>query len=247
MKIKAGQKLIDKIRGKKKHNKNNIKDIWGRTIYSQDGEDVVLYSYIMNGKSSDYKGFFVDVGALRPQRYSNTFIFYKMGWNGINIDGTPGSMAKFNEERPRDINIEAVVSDNNSEKVSYYIFEESALNCFNKECAEAYISEGWKLNNIVQLQPKTINDILDTYVPKNKKIDFINIDTEGIDEKIVKSINYEKYAPDYFIIEECDFINKDFAQYKELSNIYKFLYLKNYIVVGKTMRSIIYKKIERRI
>jgi hypothetical protein len=37
-------------------------------------------------------GFFIDIGAHHPFRYSNTYMFYKKGWRGINIDATPGSI-----------------------------------------------------------------------------------------------------------------------------------------------------------
>lgn len=74
-------------------------------------------------------GFYVDVGAHHPKRFSNTFYFYKKGWSGINIDAMPGSMSLFNKIRPRDINIEAAVS-NEKEEVIFYIFNEVALNTF---------------------------------------------------------------------------------------------------------------------
>jgi len=62
--------------------------------YSQDGEDVVLASFYENMKN--YRGFYVDIGAHHPVRFSNTWMFYKNGWKGINIDPTPGSMKAFN-------------------------------------------------------------------------------------------------------------------------------------------------------
>ncbi len=50
-----------------------------------------------------YKGFYVDIGAHHPFRYSNTQFFYEKGWRGINIDATPGSMDRFKDFRPEDI------------------------------------------------------------------------------------------------------------------------------------------------
>ena len=59
--------------------------------YSQEGEDMVLRSFFEGQKN--YKGFFVDVGAHHPYRFSNTLHFYKKGWRGINIDPQPGMQA----------------------------------------------------------------------------------------------------------------------------------------------------------
>lgn len=44
--------------------------------YSQEGEDMIL-SYIFTQK--DTTGFYVDVGAHHPKRFSNTYFFYEKG------------------------------------------------------------------------------------------------------------------------------------------------------------------------
>ena len=59
--------------------------------YSQQGEDMILKSLFQDHQS----GFYVDVGAHHPSRFSNTYFFYLRGWRGINIDAMPGSMAAF--------------------------------------------------------------------------------------------------------------------------------------------------------
>ena len=80
--------------------------------YAQEGEDRILMRYFDGRK----KGFYLDVGAHHPKLYSNTYLFYNQGWNGINIDAMPGSMEIFNKQRSRDINIEAAISKN-TEKI----------------------------------------------------------------------------------------------------------------------------------
>ena len=77
-------------------------DPWVRHSYSQDGEDMVLRKIFKNQKM----GFYVDIGAHHPKRFSNTHLLYKKGWKGINIDATPGSMKLFNQLCPRDTNLE---------------------------------------------------------------------------------------------------------------------------------------------
>lgn len=211
-----------------------------REAYSQDGEDLVLHSFIACDRNCDYKGFYVDIGAHHPERFSNTNIYYKMGWRGINIDGTPGSMNEFEKLRPDDINIETIVSNDNTE-VIYYLFDEPALNSFDLKSTEEFIKAGYKLKEKIKVTPQTINDILDKNLPTGQKIDFINIDVEGCDFKILQTLDFEKYAPNYFIIEDCDYRNQDFMNFKEQSQTYDFLHKKGYIVVGKTMRSIIFK------
>jgi hypothetical protein len=42
-------------------------------------------------------GFYVDVGAHHPRRYSNTNYFYKRGWKGINIEPNPDALRIFDD------------------------------------------------------------------------------------------------------------------------------------------------------
>ena len=87
--------------------KNNYFDGYALKSYSQEGEDVIL-QYIFRDQET---GFYVDIGAHHPKRFSNTFGLYKMGWLGINVDPLPGCMDAFRKQRPRDINLEVAVSD----------------------------------------------------------------------------------------------------------------------------------------
>ena len=60
--------------------RNNYFDGYSVKSYSQEGEDIILRNLFGNRKD----GFYVDVGAHHPMRFSNTYFFYKLGWNGCN-------------------------------------------------------------------------------------------------------------------------------------------------------------------
>ncbi len=91
--------------------RNNIFNGHSINSYSQEGEDMVLRRLF----EQKTVGYYVDVGAHHPKRFSNTYYFYKRGWRGINIDAMPGSMKLFNKMRPRDINVEIPVSSGEGE------------------------------------------------------------------------------------------------------------------------------------
>ena len=103
--------------------------------YSQEGEDMVL-SRIFSDKS---KGFYVDVGAHHPMRFSNTYSFYKRGWQGINIEPNPDSISMFKRYRPRDINLNCGIAWNKG-NLEYYMFDEPALNTFDGDVLKSRIS-----------------------------------------------------------------------------------------------------------
>ena len=79
---------------------------------TQFGED----KYIMNLFNKNFKGKFLDVGCYHPTRHNNTYLMYKSGWSGINIDLNPLTIELFNYMRPRDVNINTGVSDTETEK-----------------------------------------------------------------------------------------------------------------------------------
>ena len=137
-------------------NKNKYSNI----SYAQEGEDLVLDRFL-NNKS---KGFFIDVGAHHPKRFSNTYKFYLKGWRGINIDAMPESMDLFEKFRPADINLEAGVSKVKGE-LTYYIFNEPALNTFSKE--EAIKKDGlrdYKIIKKIKIDTLPLSELLDEHV-----------------------------------------------------------------------------------
>jgi len=214
-------------------NKSNYK-----RSYSQDGEDMLIMS-LYQGIPNHY-GFYVDIGAHDPIRFSNTQYFYEKGWRGINIDATPDSMKNFNILRPEDINLEYAISDK-EENLYYYCFEEPALNSFDDALSEERIKNGWKLKEKIVLNTQSINSILKKYLPPNKQIDFINIDVEGLELRILKTFNYDKYAPKYFLIEDLENRQANLfnIQCSELSNLMKE---KGYYPILKSLRTIVYAR-----
>ena len=84
--------------------------------YSMDGEDLIIFDYFKNKK----KGFFIDVGCYHPIHRNNTFLLYKKGWQGLNIDIHSFSVDLFNYLRPKDLNYNYAISDKNEILSMYY-------------------------------------------------------------------------------------------------------------------------------
>jgi FkbM family methyltransferase len=184
--------------------------LWRKDSYSQFGEDSVLMGMLearnwnpelQTSGLSKKKGFYVDVGACAPKQFSNTYLFYKKGWRGINIDATPGSMTIFNKVRKRDINIETAVSDTNQELTFYTWGVHELTNTFSPEHAEEFAKAFGKQPDKVILRTKRLDQILDENLPKNQQIDFISVDAENHNLEVLRSNNWEKYRPTYVIVE----------------------------------------------
>src|SRR5882762_9035683 len=93
-------------------------DIYATKSYSQEGEDMILQR-IFAGKE---RGFYVDVGAHHPRRFSNTYFFYRKGWSGINIEPSPEAVRAFQSDRKRDTNLQCGISDR-AGNLTYYSFD----------------------------------------------------------------------------------------------------------------------------
>lgn len=110
--------------------RNELFDGFCVKSYSQEGEDLVLARIFEELRIT--KGFFVDIGAHHPARFSNTNYFYRRGWRGINVDALPGTKKLFQRKRPRDITIECGVGSQEG-VLKYFVFNEPALNTFQNK------------------------------------------------------------------------------------------------------------------
>ncbi|WP_330205437.1 FkbM family methyltransferase [Cyanobacterium sp. Dongsha4] len=202
--------------------------------YSQEGEDLVLARFFKRQKD----GFFVDVGAHHPQRFSNTYIFYLRGWKGINIDPLPNSMQKFNELRPNDINLELAIS-NNDQRLVYYQFNEPALNGFSPEISKERdgLRGQYKIISQTEIQTYKLSEILDQYLPSDQSIDFLSIDVEGLDLEVLKSNNWEKYRPKLILAEDLSRLSLKQLQHSKLVS---FLDQLGYEIYAKTVNTLFF-------
>jgi len=216
--------------------KNNYFDGFSLKSYSQEGEDMILRRLFDKQKT----GFYVDVGAHHPKRFSNTFFFYKKGWRGINIDAMPGSMSLFNKIRPKDINLEIPISDK-KQKLKYYMFNEPALNGFSKELAEKRDGgDNYKIISEKAMETSTLEDVLEKYLPSGQRIDFMSIDVEGIDLQVLKSNNWRRFKPKCVVVEILGSSISNITNSKEQKYLAGF----GYEIFAKTVNTVIFRRVD---
>tara|TARA_B100001121_G_scaffold251085_1_gene227227 strand:+ start:66 stop:665 length:600 start_codon:yes stop_codon:yes gene_type:complete len=197
-----------------------------------DGEDLFIDNFFKNKR-----GFYVDVGAYHPLELSNTYLLHKRKWEGINIDINSISIEYFDFLRPNDINLNLGVAKKNSTKIIYFQKEKSPLNTLNLNHAKKIFSNKFKKKKI---KTKTLTTILDKSKFKGKEIDFLNIDTEGNDLEVLKSLDLKRYKPKLICVELVDHFNPKQKEIKK-HKIYKFLKNKKYQLVWSGHFSHIFK------
>lgn len=165
-----------------------------RAVYfSQFGEDAYL-DYYFSGRNS---GFYVDVGAFHPFNISNTCVFYKRGWRGINIEPNPASFRAFPKHRPRDINLNFAVSRYDTE-VSFNCSEE--LSGIDGDAD--WSRDSRRTADYCRVRSMPLSEILNKNLPKDKTIDFMSIDCEGHDAEVLHSNDWDQYRPRIILVED---------------------------------------------
>lgn len=201
--------------------------VFSRTeSYSQEGEDLILKRYF-----GSKEGFFIDVGANHPYIYSNTYLLYKLGWNGINIEPHPKRIKLFNK-RKKDVNINIGIAST-EQVLDFYAFEQTQISTFNREIAESNSEQGYNYTSM-KIGVVPLSKIINDY--EIKKIDLLNIDAEGFDYDVLLSIDWTKTKPIMIAIEEHGFklskLNK--------SKSYRLLEEQGYELYAKTNSTVFY-------
>ncbi len=198
--------------------------------FSQSGEDNMLIPLFADKILNDKTGFYVDVGSFHPYKHSNTYLCYLHGWRGINIDPRPGSAKLFDRLRPRDTNLEFGIDEEEGVLDYYFLSKNSPMNTFSKENLERLGLED-SVKKVIPVSVKTLANTLDHYMPPDVDIDFLSIDVEGFEMKVLRSNDWSKYEPKVIMVETNCMTLSDVLK----SEVNTLLDKKGYLAVGKSI------------
>jgi len=180
----------------------NKKNNWIKSSYAQSGEDLIV-KYIFDNLGI-LRPTYIDIGAHHPFYLSNTALFYETGSIGINIEPDPTLFKLFSRYRKKDININIGIGIENGVS-DFYVISTPTLNTFSKAEAERYAEEGdYKITEILKIKTCSLENVLKVH-NNGRFPDFLNIDAEGLDEMIVKSIDLKNNYPIVICVETASF------------------------------------------
>ena len=191
------------------------------SYFGEFGEDVLVNRFFRKKNN----GFYVDIGCYHPIKGSLTYRLHKKGWKGLNVDLSKISIDLFKLARPKDYNIHAAITDFDGET---QFFENDMIN-----------QQNTLENNGTNLKKVKINAFkLQTLLEKLniKNIDFLNIDAEGSDYKVISSLDLNNVRPKMICIEENRYNIKDIIN----GNIQKLMNFNNYFLFSRVGVSSIY-------
>jgi|TARA_B110000263_G_scaffold17975_1_gene14356 FkbM family methyltransferase len=195
--------------------------------YAMDHEDTVVLDYFKDKKN----GFYVDVGCYHPIHRNNTQLLHKQNWSGINVDTSQFSIDLFNYLRPNDLNYNCAVSNKNKIIKLFYQKELSQLSTTESDQAKIVFQGNIKEKNV---EAFTLDEILSRGRYRDTKIDFLDIDVEGADLKVLEGLSFDKFKPELICVEIHD---KKVKQ----SKIYDFLSNKSYKLIWSGVFSHFFK------
>ena len=208
-----------------------------RLAYSHWGVDLII-TKLLNSRN---KGIYIDVGCHHPFLNNHTYLLYKSGWEGINIDVDYNSIDMFNFFRKSDVNIQTAVTDHKGEVDLFFYHNRAAKNTISKEFGSG-AKEKKKINS------DTLNNIIENSKFKNSKIDFVSIDVEGNEMNVLNGFNLKKYKPKLILLEfilpnKKEFYEKDINEITN-SEVYKFLIKNEYKLINWNHDDLLFMRLD---
>lgn len=201
-----------------------------KVSFSQEGEDIIINSLLerLHIKNPTY----LDIGANEPIKFNNTYNMYLRGCRGTLVEPNAYLCAQLKSVRPNDNVLNYGIGSDNQRQADYYMFsnQHGVHNTFSKENAENTAREGYPIEKVVKLELKDINDVISENFKEAPTV--ISLDVEGLDEVILKKLNFEQHQPLIVCVETVDFsINKELTK---LNSIIDYMASKNYFIYADT-------------
>ncbi len=203
--------------------------------FSQYGDDVIIDRLLENKKN----GFYVDVGAYDPIRFSNTMRFYLKGWKGINVEPDFAQFRKIEAVRKKDVNLNIGIASK-SGTLTYWQMNPNTLSTFSEAQAKESIKEGFNLTKKMKIPVMTLASVLEKYA-KRKHIDFLSVDVEGFELDVLKSNDWKKFRPRILCIELSFSGAESMSERTRKENLIRYVQNHGYHLRHKTPSNYIYE------
>jgi len=164
----------------------------GDKFFSQFYEDYIL-SNIFDEVD---KGFYVDVGANNPNHLNATLYFHKKGWKGMNFEPQPGFHEIFLKDRSEDINIQKAVADKIGTATFYVPSALSPIATLDSKIKDT--SHAATTKEIIVEVTTLTKEFTDHNI---HDIDFLKIDVEGFEDKVIAGLDLQKFRPKVIVLE----------------------------------------------
>jgi FkbM family methyltransferase len=175
--------------------------------YSQFEQDKFVYENYFQNKTD---GYFVDIGAHDGTTFSNSRFFEELGWTGVCVEPNPIIFEQLQSVRSCKC-MKKAVSDKTGHAQFFQIIEGADM---LSGLVEEFSQNGIKniYNNLedigegfdyIDVELELFENIVDQI-----EIDFLSVDTEGNELKILQTIDFDKYKIKVITVENNEYDNR---------------------------------------
>ena len=162
--------------------------------YAQNFEDVVLNRVFHDVKDGRY----IDVGAYDPVIDSVTKHFYDQGWSGVNIEPVVRFHRKFEEQRPRDWNLNVVLGTERG-SVEFSEWGDSGLSTYCDTMDEKSLAGLGLAKKTYSVRMITLADV--TSQLDGRDVQFLKVDVEGAERDVLLGGEWRAFRPRVIVLE----------------------------------------------
>jgi FkbM family methyltransferase len=162
--------------------------------YSQNFEDVILQRVF----HACGQGRYVDIGGYDPIVDSVTKHFYDRGWSGVNVEPVKRFHQKFEEQRPRDWNLN-VACGAAVGSIEFHEWGDSGLSTYI-ETFEPKAVEGFGFRRTTYTVPMTTLAEIAKQLPSGE-VEFLKIDVEGAERDVLLGNDWRSFRPRVILVE----------------------------------------------
>lgn len=209
--------------------------IYYRKSWSQCGEDLImryLFDLLQIARPS-----YIDIGAHHPWYYNNTYLFYRQGARGVNVEPDPSLYAGLRRERRHDVNLNMGIGPREAE-MDFYVMSSRTLNTFSAIEARKYVEQqGLRIVDTRRIRVQTFAQAVDTHMGRTP--DLVSLDVEGLELDILRSIDFSENRPHVFCIETLSYAGGDGSGVKN-PEIHDLMFENGYMLYADTYINSIY-------
>lgn len=203
--------------------------------YSQFEQDKYIYEKFFINKN---KGYFVDIGAHDGITFSNSKFFEELGWDGVCIEPNPKIFEILSNNRKCKCVKKAVANTIGISQFFQIIDGPDMLSGLVNEFTDNAID---RIHHELKSFSESFDyidvecDLFENIV-QNSKIDFLSLDTEGNELKILQTIDFNKYNIKVITLENNEYDSRflDFLNPKGFTFIKRLgcdeLYINNNLI-----------------
>ena len=204
-------------------------------FYGQNGEDVIVYNLLNQIKPIE-QVLYLDIGCGAPKFLSNTYYLYQKGARGWCVDANYSLKQKYKISRKRDRFLNLFIDNVSNETKTFYKINMQELNTASSKISNYLTENGFKITKKYEVKTTSFQDLLK--MEKIDTIDFLNIDVEGRDFDLLKTIDLNSFRPYVICIEAVDFDTGENSS--DTKEIVDFMSKNNYSLSANTKVNLIF-------